>query len=397
MQNESAGAAELKGRIAAGLQTPCILLDENRIASNYASLKAAFGDSVEIFFAMKANNHPIAVRAVEKSGGSFDIASAGELSDLLRQGIDATRITFSNPMKVPDDIDYAHSMGVTLFAADTVDEIEKLAVRAPGSRVYIRIEVDNTGSGWPLAGKFGASEAEAVLLLALAKERGLVPYGLTFHVGSQCDHLQSWRAALEKCSRIWNAAAAQGIPLTLLNLGGGFPAHYLVEVPSIEDIGASVMAWIHELVPDAKRVFVEPGRSLVAEAGVFVTSVIGRAVRGGKKKIFVDASVFTGLMEAYETFWYPTEVLRFDSSGNQVPVGEELESVALLGPTCDTVDIITDDIRLPKVEVGDKIVFYVAGAYTNSYEGYNGYKFPVVHSVVGMLAKEKARTEVLAK
>ncbi len=397
MKHEAAGTAELARMIAAGLQTPCILLDEARIASNYASLNSAFGEGVEIFFAVKANNHPLAIRAVERAGGSFDIASAGELEQLLGLGIDASRVTFSNPMKIPADIDFAHGKGVTLFAADTVDEIEKLAVRAPGARVYIRVEVDNTGSGWPLAGKFGATEAEAVPLLALAASKGLVPYGLTFHVGSQCDHLSSWRAALEKCSRIWKASAEQGMPLTLLNLGGGIPARYQKDVPPVDEIGTAVLAWIKELMPDANRVFIEPGRYLVAEAGVFVTSVIGRAVRNGKKKVFLDASVFTGLMEAYETFWYPTEVLRLDASGNLVTPGDETETVALLGPTCDSVDVITAGIALPRIEVGDRIAFYTAGAYTNSYEGYNGYAFPAVHAAAGLLAKEKARTKVLAK
>lgn len=387
MKQGTEGEAELD-RVVAGLQTPCILLDERRIAANYASLRSAFGDGVEIFFAVKANNHPLAIGAVDQAGGSFDIASAGELKDLLSRGIDASRITFSNPVKVPADIDYAHANGVTLFAADSVDEIEKLAARASGSKVYIRVEVDNSASEWPLAGKFGASEAEAPLLLALARSKGLVPYGLTFHVGSQCEHLSSWRAALEKCSRIWKSAESQGMSLTLLNVGGGLPARYRKDVPPVEEIGASVLGWIKELVPDAKRVFVEPGRFLVAEAGIFVTSVIGRAVRGGQKKVFLDASVFTGLMETYETFWYPTEVHRFDASGNAVPVGEDMETVALLGPTCDSVDVITKEIRLPKIEMGDRIVFRTAGAYTNSYEGYNGYQYPQVHSAAGLLPAE---------
>lgn len=355
------------------LPTPHIVLEREKIKANYASIKSAFGDAFEIFYSVKANNHPAALAVVKECGGAFDVASAAEIEQAMALGARPDQIAFSNPVKIPADISFAHERGVALYAADSEDEIEKLAVRAPGASVYVRLAVDNTGSGWPLSGKFGVGVQDAVKLLVAARDRGLAPLGLTFHVGSQCENLDNWRSALTRCADVWRLAADRGIALSLLNVGGGVPAPYGPKMISRAEIGAAVRGAVKDLVPGATRFMIEPGRSMVADAGRVVASVIGTAVRGGEKYVYLDIGVFNGLMEAYECFWYPIERL---GGGTRAAV---METVTLAGPSCDSVDTIAKGVSLPPLRLGDRIAFMVAGAYTNSYERYNGFPFPPVH------------------
>lgn len=354
-------------------RTPYIVLDLAKIKGNYASIKDGFGGSFDIFYSVKANNHPAVLAAIRDCGGSFDVASANEIKLALSLGARPEQIAFSNPVKIPSEIAYAFGEGVRLFAADSSDEIDKLAAHAPGSSVYVRLSVDNTGSGWPLSGKFGIGVHDAVSLLEKASKSGLTPAGLTFHVGSQCENVDNWRAALNRCADVWRLAKERGMELTLLNIGGGVPATYVNRTLSHREIGATILATITELVPGATRFIIEPGRSMVAEAGVLGASVIGTAMRGGEKYVYLDIGVFNGLMETYECFWYPIECHVDEARA------AKREIVTLAGPSCDSVDVIVRGLSLPPLQVGDRVVFKSAGAYTNSYETYNGFAFPPVH------------------
>ncbi|MEK7073064.1 MAG: type III PLP-dependent enzyme [Patescibacteria group bacterium] len=371
---------------AARFATPFLVIDDARVRANAERLRAAFRDQAEIFFAVKANNHPAVLRTLRDMDCGFDVASAREIGQLVALGVPGARMVFSNPVKVPDHIDFAYAHGVRLFACDTEEEIEKIARRAPDSEVYIRIAVDNTGSAWPLAGKYGVEEEEALALMDSAAAKGLVPVGLTFHVGSQCENMDNWRAALRQCAPIWEAASKRGHRMRLLDLGGGLPAPYAEEPYPLEKLGDEVRALVEAHFPGAPRMIIEPGRFLVADAAVFVASVIGRATRRGKKLVYLDAGLFNGLMEAYEVFWYPVECL------HEGRTEAEEETVTLVGPTCDSVDEIVDAIRLPRLAVGDRIAFLCAGAYTNSYEAYNGFEFPHVLTTADLAEKKEQGT-----
>lgn len=360
--------------------TPYLTLDLGRVEENVEALRRAFKAlDPHIYYPVKTNGEQPVLELLRDQGHGFDVASQNEIRRMLSLGVPPSRMIFSAPVKVPAHIDEAHRRGIDLFALDSEAEVLKIARFAPGSRVMVRLEVPQSGSRLPLGGKFGATPAEAVLLMRLARERGLRPHGLAFHVGSQCTRIQTWAEAIDVCRWAWNGAAEVGIDLQLVNLGGGMPSRYTEDVPSVVDIGAEV----------AKRVFgrfgpnveyaIEPGRVLVGDAGTLVTSVIGKATRRGKPWIYVDLSIYAGLLEVRDGWTYPIA-----TSKDHLP----RQSTVLAGPTCDSTDVLAVDVDLPDLDVGDTVRVQTAGAYTTAWRQFNGFAFP---RVVAVSAEGRAR------
>jgi ornithine decarboxylase len=350
--------------------TPYLRLDLDQVRANVLALRAAFAAlEPTLYYAVKANPDPRVLALVHALGCGFDVASIGEIRKLQTLGVPGSSITFSAPVKIPTHVEEAVSRGVKRFAFDSASEVRKLSALAPGAQVVLRLEVPHEGSAWPLAGKFGVPQAEAPALLKLARDAGLQPYGLTFHVGSQCLRPESWVDAIRICQQVWAGAAQSGIHLRLINLGGGLPARYTEDVPSGALIGevASRTA-LAAFGSDVEYAF-EPGRSLVANAGSLVTSVIGTAERNGKRWVYVDQSIYAGLLEVIGGWTYSIRTPRD---------GAPRQSVTLAGPSCDSTDILAENVELPELEVGDRLELLTAGAYTTSYDRYNGLDFPAV-------------------
>ena len=263
------------------------------------------------------------------------------------------------------------------MVVDSTDEVEKVARYMPGSRVYVRLSVDNSGSVLPLAGKFGVDGATALDLFDMARDLGLQPIGLSFHVGSQCLKVANWVNALKACGDVWRAAAEHGHDLYFLDLGGGYPAgHYHTEsIPTIEEIGAAVMQAISDYIPFTPNLMLvlEPGRGMVGESGKLVATVVGKAQRGDQTWLYLDAGVFNGLMETYEGF--PPVVDLVSDCASHRP--SRIYTVDV--PSCDSCDVIARNITLPEIQVGERLLFHDAGAYTNEYAAaFNGFPIPEV-------------------
>jgi ornithine decarboxylase len=355
------------------LATPFLLIDLGRVRANYRRLSAAL-ERASIHYAVKANPHPAVLRALADEGCGFEISSEGEL-DLVEAIGRPASVLSSNPVKTERFIARAARAGVECFAVDSLEEVEKIAQAAPGASVYARLLVDNSGSEWPLARKYGVGPSEAAELLVRAGELGLRPLGTTFHVGSQCRVSASWDDALAVTAEVWNAVGRRGIELELLGIGGGFPVQHTRPIPTLDEIADVVRRGIAERFPSDIRVMLEPGRMIVGDAALLGAAVIGKARRGSEKWVYVDVGVFNGLMESIEGFSY--EVV--------APFGGPLERVVLAGPSCDSVDVIADAIELPAVDVGDRVFVLNAGAYTLSYAShFNGWPPPTVH-VAGLL------------
>jgi ornithine decarboxylase len=251
---------------AAGEPTPLLIMDRSLLRRAYHALAASL-PRAEVYYAVKSNPHRAVLETLAAEGCGFEVSSWPELDAVRRLGVPMTRVISSNPVKRPDYLRRAFELGLDRFAFDSEAELDKLARWAPGSRVYVRLTVDNSGSEWPLSHKYGVPPERAIELLLAAPRAGLKPYGLTFHVGSQCRDPGSWVRAIRTCHEIHVELAKHGQPLEMLSVGGGQPVQHLRPIPGIEEIGRRILSTVDELFgPHPPLITVEPGRALVGEA-----------------------------------------------------------------------------------------------------------------------------------
>lgn len=358
---------------------PTLVISRDRVAQNYDALSAGLGRA-HIHYAVKANPAPQIIRLLVRKGSGFDAASRGEIELCLSQGADPARISFGNTIKRASDIAFAYSVGVTLFAADSVQELEKIALHAPGARVYLRLIVENSLADWPLSRKFGCAPATLPGLLDRARDLGLHAYGLSFHVGSQTRKPEFWNPVLDQIAPLWHAARDAGHDLQLLNLGGGFPAFYGETVSHPRRYAAQVIDAVAARFGHVPHLMAEPGRGLVADAGHIAAEVLLVSRKSDEdlhRWVYLDIGRFSGLAETEgEAIRY-----QFVSRHDGGPTGP----CVMAGPSCDSADILYEKrpVQLPlALGAGDKVMIRNCGAYTSSYSsvGFNG--FPPLDTVV---------------
>ncbi|UTS79278.1 Lysine/ornithine decarboxylase [Phaeobacter piscinae] len=358
---------------------PTLVIDSQAVARQYAALAQGLGRA-RIHYAVKANPEPQILRRLTSMGSNFDAASRAEIEMCLAAGAKPKQITFGNTIKRPADIAFAHEIGITHFAVDALAEMEKLAEHAPGARVCIRLLVEATGADWPLSRKFGCTPAMALTLMDRARDLGLFVSGLSFHVGSQTRDPQMWADTLDQVAQVWRAAKNAGHELTLLNIGGGFPASYGTQVMAPNRYAQDVMALVNARFPDACEIMAEPGRGLVAEAGAIAAEVllVSRKDAGDLHRwVYLDIGKFSGLAETMD------EAIRYRITTDH---GDGQTGPCILaGPSCDSADVLYEKqlYQMPlELKAGDRVVIHACGAYTTTYAsvGFNG--FPPLDVVV---------------
>jgi ornithine decarboxylase len=355
------------------LGTPLLAIDPATVVAKYAALADAL-PGCAIYYAIKANPLPAVVEALAHAGSAFDIASTAELEQCLHAGIPSHRLSFGHTIKTPGAIACAHRAGVSLFSVDCHEELAKVATHAPGARVSVRLSTDGRGAEWPLSRKFGCDAATAFDLMLRARSLGLEPCGVSFHVGSQQIDPRQWDPPIAEAAALFTRLGRRGIELAWLNVGGGFPARYRACVAPIGEFGAAILSSVRRHFGSARpQLMAEPGRYLVAEAGVLRTSVVLVARRGlgcPGRWVYLDCGRFGGLAEtADEAIKYPIR-----AKGRTGPPGR----VILAGPTCDSADILYErtPYSLPEdLTAGDFVDLLSAGAYTYTYSAvaFNGF------------------------
>lgn len=361
--------------------TPFVVIDLETIRRRYRAMTDAF-PYAGVYYAVKANPDAAIIRCLNALGANFDIASVFELRKLLSLGIDPARMSYGNTIKKAADIDFAYQQGIRLYASDCESDIRNLAKYAPGSQVYIRVLTEGSETAdWPLSRKFGCQADMAIELNLLARDLGLRPHGISFHVGSQQRDIGSWDAAIAKVRFIFDRLAESGIQLDMINMGGGMPANYAPRQHDLSAYGTAIRRFLDEDFGDAvPQVLIEPGRSLVGEAGVLVSEVVQVSRKSQDaldRWVYLDVGLFGGMIETLgEAIKYP---LAWDREG------EGVEDVIIAGPTCDSLDIMYQDHRyaLPdSLQEGDRLYWLSTGAYTTSYSSIEFNGFPPLQSYV---------------
>lgn len=358
---------------------PTLVIDVERVQTQYSALKAGLGRA-DIHYAVKANPAPEIIARLVSLGCHFDAASKGEIALVLGAGANPAHVSFGNTIKRASDVAWAHAQGIELFAADAEEELEKIAAHAPGAKVYLRLIVETSQADWPLTRKFGCDSDMALRLLDYARFLGLTPVGLSFHVGSQTRKAAMWAPTLDAMALIWKKALAAGHALKLLNIGGGFPAFYGEEIQAPTDYAAAVMEMIEARFDKVPQIMAEPGRGMVAEAGVIVSEVLlvsRKSERDMHRWVYLDIGRFSGLAETEgEAIRYQFETARD---------GDAMGPCIMAGPSCDSADVLYEKRPMPlplSLRAGDRVLIRNTGAYTSTYSSvcFNG--FPPLDVVV---------------
>ncbi|GAA0603598.1 ornithine/lysine decarboxylase [Paenochrobactrum glaciei] len=353
---------------------PCLVLDLDVVRENYLGFEKALPES-RIFYAVKANPAPEVLRLLASLGSCFDTASVAEIEMALDAGATADRISYGNTIKKERDIARAFAHGVDLFAVDCVEEVEKIARAAPGSRVFCRVLTDGEGAEWPLSRKFGCVPAMAVDVLRAAKEQGLDAYGVSFHVGSQQTDLGAWDRALADTSMVFRELAKEGVNLRMVNMGGGFPTRYLSDVPTAQAYGMAIFDALSKYFGNRlPETIIEPGRGMVGNAGVIKAEVVlvsRKADNDNVRWVYLDIGKFGGLAETMD------EAIRYQIVTPRD--GDEVQPCVLAGPTCDSADVLYEKNPYPlpvSLSIGDEVLIEGTGAYTTTYSAvaFNGFE-----------------------
>ena len=334
---------------------PLLILNCDAVRRQFQLLSAAL-PGVTLHYALKPLPHAAVVQTLLEEGASFDLATNGEVDMVRAAGVPAENTIHSHPIKRDSDIRYALEYGCSTFVVDSIHELEKFIPHRDDAEVLVRLSFRNAAAYADLSKKFGCSPAKAIEIIQRAFELGIRVRGLSFHVGSQTGEPEKYVQAIKSSHNVIMQVADMGLPaLSTLDIGGGFPVEYTEDVMPIDEFCAPIREAINEL-PDSVRVIAEPGRFMVASAVTSVASIMGQAERDGKTWYYLDDGVygsFSGII--FDHGHYPIDAMNWQ--------GERFSSV-LAGPTCDSIDVIDEDIMLPKLNDGDLIVARMMGAYT---------------------------------
>jgi len=350
-------------------ETPSLFLSKSRILESYYALQRAL-PGVTLYYAVKANNTRDIIKTLHDTGSCFDVCTNAEIDLVRKENISPSQCLHTHPVKRDSDIQYALDFGIEIFVADNMNEIKKLLPYKDRLRVLIRLSIQNPTCPVNLSHKFGVAPQEAFQLIQDAAAAGIRIEGLAFHAGSQNENALKYIEALEYCRDLCRLSALAGIELKTIDIGGGFPIDYLQPTLPITQYCQQINEYLERYF-NHYRIIAEPGRFICGPAGVLAAKVIGKSIRDGIVWYFIDEGMygcFSG--KVYDHADYP---MRLPKGGKKIPS-------TIAGPTCDSTDVVYENVLLPELEIGDILLFDAMGAYTNaSATTFNGYpKAPVI-------------------
>lgn len=352
--------------LAAQYGTPLVAISRSAVLRNYQAFRSAL-PGVELFYAAKANPAQPILQTLAQAGSSVDVCSYGEMLQALEAGFTPDQMIHTHPCKTVQNLTQCYAAGLRWFTFDNANELPKIARHTPDVNLLLRLAVTSASSMINLSAKFGASEGDAVDLMLQARAQGLQVKGMSFHVGSQCRSPEDFHTALLQARRIWDRAAAAGVELEVLDIGGGFPAPYHDSVLTLDAYCRSLAGSLDEIFGDlAIRLIAEPGRGMCADTASLITSVIGKSMRQDLPWYLIDDGVYGSFSgQVYDHVEFPLLAEGADC--------RPLSPCVVAGPTCDSSDVVCRTQLLPDLEIGELLVVPTMGAYTSaSASNFNG-------------------------
>lgn len=351
-------------KLAEKYGSPLLVLSLKQIEANYMCLKT-YMPRARVFYAIKANPHPEILKTMIKLGSSFDVASDGEIRALHDMGVEGERLIYANPVKTTGGLLACRECGVSKMTFDSASEIEKIRAICPDATVLLRLRIDNSSAHVDLNKKFGAAREHALNLMLKAKEAGLDMAGIAFHVGSQTVSADPYLHGLDIARELFEEAAAAGLKLRILDIGGGFPIPEPKVRFNLPEMLKQINARLDEDFPGID-VWAEPGRYICGTAVNLITSVIGVNERGGQPWYFLDEGLYGTFSGVIFDQW-DFKLISFKE-------GEERVAATFAGPSCDSLDIMFRGKMTVPLEVGDLLLVPSCGAYTSaSATTFNGF------------------------
>lgn len=342
-------------QIAAQHGTPTVIIDQDVITAQYQSLVNAL-PNVKMRYAIKALPHPEVVNHLNQLGCGFDLATSGEIELLKGLSIGAAKTIHTHPIKKDSEIRYAIDYGCRFFVVDNSHELDKFTPYKDQVELLIRVNFRNQDAVVDLSRKFGCELTKVPALVEQAKKEGIKIVGLSFHVGSQVPSPYAHVEAIEQCVDVFKTMA--DVDWKILDIGGGFPIEYTGPGPVIEDFCAPINDALKGLDKDIE-ILAEPGRYIAGPSAIQLLSVVGLAQRGARTWYYLDDGVYGVLSgQMFDHAKYPLSPLK------SYDLTQGLKPSVLAGPTCDSIDVIDDDIVLPELEIGDIFIATQVGAYT---------------------------------
>lgn len=333
--------------------------------------------NVKPYYAVKCNPNPVILESLASLGCNFDCASENEMKMVIEITKDPSRIIFANPCKMSSQIRYARANDVDLMTFDCEEELYKIKLYHPYAKLVLRLAVDDSKSRCKFNKKFGCKLSQVEELLNIVKTLKLDITGFSFHVGSGCSSSDTFYNAINDCKQACDIAKKMGINISVIDIGGGFPG--IDREIKFEDISKRINDGINdffltELDNGSIQFIAEPGRYFAESSHTLVLNVIG-------KKNIIDDEIGEKIIVYYlnDGIYGSFGCIYFDHNNPVVlPFNERNDKVyksRLFGPTCDSIDLISNEIMLPELAIGEWVYVENFGAYTvASSSNFNGFK-----------------------
>jgi ornithine decarboxylase len=335
--------------------SPLLVVSRQKLIEQYRQL-CDYLPGVSLYYAIKAFPHPEILRILGQQGCHFDVASEGEIELLKPLQVSGRKTIHTHPIKKSSDIKAALRGGSTTFVVDNIDELKKLLSYRNRVGVLLRVSFRSPSASVDLSRKFGCTIDQVEEIVHGADQLGIHIRGLSFHVGSQSLKPDMHVEAIRQCGKLMEQINCEARhPMNVLDIGGGFPVDYSGSQPDIEAYFAPIREALNDL-PDDLDLIAEPGRFLVAPAVTGIASITGLARRGDYQWYYLDDGIYGSYSgQIFDHVLYPLQIFNDDP---------DRQAAILSGPTCDSIDIVAEDIPLPKLQEGDLVIGHMMGAYT---------------------------------